>query len=254
MAFSKRVVAAVVGMQQSGKTYFCDQLIKQRQKIGGLGIVYNLGRDTDFESCNFAEVMTLEEHKKYYGKDNKQIVYYKNKNENKKPFSSIIYDAKGLKFVQTEQAEEKQFFINIWRQVSNAVLIVDDCKTIFRHGLKQSHLNWFNRANHAGNKIVDKGWKNAGNDVYAVFHNLDEMPPFLWAYYTKVIQFRTNQEPFLNQLTNHEQRNEILKAQQVLKELPRFSRAETIENTNIEEPNPYETIYYPTNDEPFILE
>lgn len=204
-----------IGAERCGKTFWVKHYAEEYVKKEGTVIAYNFGKDKDFPEYDpktkkrlyyTIEPLTFSEHiqmffsatdeKRYYSL-NKTVTYFRllmpdgedDKIIHFKDFSKVFYK-KRVRIPRVQnKAEENQFFKTLFNYVSNTLLILDDCKPMFRHGMKDNQIELFNRSNHTGKRNAIKEFKDKGIDIISIFHNPDHAPEELWDYTTDAFLF-----------------------------------------------------------------
>jgi len=224
----------VAGKEQSGKTYFSEQLAKQYIRAGRPAVIYNVGKDADFSG---AEICTPISKQELYAHSKTKNQIYAIKTVNYLPifkdektgklinFSDFnkFYRGKLVKIyrVKDEEALIKSFFMFLY----DTLIIFDDNRAMTRGGLKWQHIELFSRKNHAGHRFAPEG--KQGVDLMFIYHNLDKVPPELYDYVNRAIIFALNRVPE-NSIDNEEFYQHINESINELRELPRFSYCEII--------------------------
>jgi GTPase SAR1 family protein len=65
----------------------------------------------------------------------------------------------------------------------NGILILDDCR-MYLHSQRNSFIDWL---------LISR--RHEGIDLFAVFHDLDEIPPVFYRYMTNLVLFHTIGQP-----------------------------------------------------------
>lgn len=229
----------VLGGQRCGKSWYLAQLALAYQKGGASTFVYNLGKLTDFPSCDFAKLLDYTEHEDYirekYG--DRELKRWKRTKE----FRYIEYDGeifhikyfnrkfrgKGIKVTRLEKSFEAKFFNSFYKYISNCLLIFDDSKAFFSPNLTEYQHKFASSMNHCGSHHIDHKYKKAGVDCAFVFHALDQIPEQLLSYYTDDYIFtclKYKQQPNFKRITDLELREFLEYAFKELQTLPKYTK------------------------------
>lgn len=216
----------IIGAMQSGKSYFSNELIKQYTAAGWGAIVYNLGRSTDFSNAKKVVAMSHADHlrlcstkeEKQAYKDDPFLMYYYDpkapqklyewQNINFAPPAGIKGQA--IKFIGMDSISERLFFDIIYQYISNTLIIFDDIRAAFSHGLKEEFRLLFSRINHTGEQSPESQGRGKGVSIALILHSLSDLARVdgLLTYATHIVNFRTMRPPDLSILKN----DELLKA------------------------------------------
>lgn len=228
MISRKRFQNIVVGEEQSGKTYFLEHLAKYNNS---LSIAYNYSNPEDFKGFHEVDFLTVGETIKAIPEKEGKRRYQQN------PFiAGFRYAGKVYSIVDfsrmfqgcnvrarriIDKKSENLLFHAFYRYLSDALLIVDDSRAIFRNGLKSGHADLFSRKNHTGADAI--GNLKLGTDVCTVLHQVDLVNSELWAYGNYLILFRTNNEPNFKNIQDDRLISVISRCSVELKTAPKFS-------------------------------
>lgn len=225
------VIGLCIGAQRSGKSTWLDNYIETVKKNGGCGLVYNIGKPTDFKSCVEHELPTFKSLVKE-DKQNKELEtlpHYLTMNGKKKMWSRFIWDnrGKGVKFADYDSRTRDLFFGSVYYHTSNTCLVLDDCKNIVRSGINGNLIPLSNRANHTGRLIGGKkknikGWTASGNDIFFVFHGIEQPNPDLWQYATHLVLFRCAFIPQGQFIDNYTVQVQVEKCFNILLNMPNY--------------------------------
>ena len=210
-----RRIFALVGEQRSGKSYFANWYAANYCKTGANALVYNLGKPYDFAGAKMFNFLNFKETNQYlktkgwskeqlkeYNED-AQILFFKNgKNiERIENFNSILY-GQFLKMPRMRRAEENSIWEQWFLKISNTLLILDDCKSMFRYGLSEDIITMLSRANHTGTQHTDTNYLAKGTDIMLILHSLDQLNDDIFHYLTDVILFKCHFEPNWQNISN----------------------------------------------------
>lgn len=230
----------VVGAMRSGKTFFSKEKIANGyNKNGRCVLAYNVGIEDDFPEPEYTTIkpLTYSEHSRYiykskearsYYKMSKQIThfFYMNSIFHFKNFNQIFKGKKVRIFKFSQGKEEASLFNCFFKYISNTLIILDDCRSTFRYGLYSSHIEFFNRCNHAGGLTALNSFKNKGVDIITIWHNLDHINVEILDYITGLIIFKSSQKPKLNKFENDDLERAVLSSWKKLLKLPPYTRIE----------------------------
>jgi hypothetical protein len=227
----------LIGAQRSGKSYFSNDLLQKYKAAGNTGIVYNLGKPSDFAAAKEIFLCSEKQHVLNLGKawkENPEFNIYEDENEIKN-FQNFCLDWKGkaAKTARLDLTQERLFFESFYYYISNCLLIIDDARAVFRYGVKAEFLNIFSRLNHTGRKNPIKNWQAAGTDAIVIFHSLDHVNKELFDYATHIINFKYSMQPDFDRVENSQIRTELKKCFNALNKAPQYSYTVTdIQNLN----------------------
>ena len=250
----------ICGEQRSGKSYLANNMLANYIHSGNTGLVYNLGRTTDFECATAAKLFTEREHIKLmdkergkeYADDPKQLYFSLIKTPQKIelfPQININYAGKALKFWRIDRRSERVFIYDAFEYLSNTMLILDDARPIFRYGIADEYLQILFRRDHAGYKNPAKNWQGAGIDIVLIFHTIEQVNNELFDSNPLVINFKYRMKPNTDGIENAYLKHILPKIHDVLYRMPKYSYSitdtETEQTTiyNAEERQFYDLIY-----------
>lgn len=229
----------VVGGQRCGKSTYSNNKAKIYMNSGGSVLVYNLGMQSDFASCEVGKLLDdmehIEEIKKRGGnvKDWKQsgkpFLYMQDSKGNIfhiKEFNKFFYK-KGLKVHRVERSLEDRFFFAYNKYIANTLLIFDDAKGIFSSNLRQWQYVLISAMNHTGKEHTSEIYRKfCGSDIIIIFHTIDNISSQLIDLYNDDYTFTCfymKELPDFQRITNYELREFLIKSFDVLKTLPKYS-------------------------------
>lgn len=227
----------ISGLEQSGKSYYSIKLAKLYNSKGGIVFVYNPGRLEDYKGYQEIEIIGTKEsaamisnkHQRRAYQRNPQIELFRHQGKiyRIKDFVKALRGKAVYAFRIPNRADETLFFAALNWYAYNTLVLLDDCRPIFRYGLSDGHIQFFNSKNHAGKKVSPPPLNGSrGLDVIAIFHNLDKVNRELYDYATHITLFAQNQLPDKSTVDNAEYYAEIEKAYFELKKLPVYSAIE----------------------------
>lgn len=205
MANSTRSQITIIGSQQHGKTFWSEKYAEYYAQRNGNVLVYNYGRSTDYEGFEEITVLNFQRHKeitnsdKYNGREvflfayNGKVYHFRDFNK--------LFSHKKLRIKRIRDlALERGFFDAVFNYIHSTLIIKDDVRAIFRHGLQAEAINLFSRRDHTGEFSSRKG-KN-GVDIILQFHSADSIPEETYIYFTALICFRCIDLPKLHKVVN----------------------------------------------------
>ena len=223
---------------RSGKSWRSNALLKSHIGRGGAGLVYNLGRPTDFSAAKEGRLLNLKEHLRHLKKigwTKEQIKEYKTdplflfyefpiSSGKIRHIKNYSLDNRGraLKFAPI-MGFDRQFIEAFYNYCAHTFLIVDDARPVFRYGVQAEWAQLFTRINHAGRACPVKNWQAAGADVAVIFHSLDHINPELFDLFTHVIQFKAAKQPVWQSIKNSQLESQLKRAFLALERLPKYS-------------------------------
>lgn len=235
--YNFRFFNIISGLEQSGKSYYSSKLAKIYHLKGGIVLVYNPGRLEDYSDYSEIEILGSKATAASIKDKNQRRTYERNPaieffrmNGKYYRMKDFVKELKGKKVYCMRipnRQDESLFFQALNWYAWNTLILFDDCRPIFRYGLSDGHIQFFNSKNHAGKKASLKAVNgNRGVDVIAIFHNLDKVNRELYDYATHITLFAQNQLPDSNTVDNSEYYQQIEKAFYDLKDLPVYSAIE----------------------------
>lgn len=224
----------VAGVEQSGKTYYCELLAKKYIESGRTAVLYNVGKDADFSGAEICEPISIEDmhrtardrKEQYAVKSLDHLPLFRDERTEKiLHFSAFrkFYAGKMVKIYRVRN--EGLLATSFFRYLYDSFIIFDDFRAATRHGLRHEHIELFNRKNHAGAKIANG---KQGVDIAFIYHQLDIVPAELYNYVTRIVLFNLNSMPDRGKMDNADFWEHVNEAYQELKKMPRFSRQEIV--------------------------
>jgi len=222
-----RKLILIIGAQRSGKSYFSNELIKKYLANGNSAIVYNLGKQTDFNAAKEVFLLTEKQHIVKLGKnykENPEFLFYEY-NGKDLMFKNFCNDfsGKAIKTSRLDYKSEVMFLDALYKYVSNCLLVIDDAKAIFRYGIKAEFLTLFSRLNHTGRHNPIINWQSAGSDVVVIFHSLDHINKDLFDFCTHIINFKYAIQPDFDKIENTQLKEQLKKSFNALNKAPQYS-------------------------------
>lgn len=226
-------LTAIIGAPRSGKTHFSMRLA---QAYPGNVLAYNVGRPGDFEGYELLEAVSVREYANHALKNKAQKAEFfqapkvENVRHNGKvygledlPALLASVGGKGKMYRVPNTRDEALFFESFYRKVAGCLFVFDDCRPMFRYGVRSEFQTLFSRMNHHGAQGVSGG---VGNDGALIFHQIGAVNVELWDYITNVVIFKTNQPPNPRHIDNDALFELIMEAYEMVKDAPPFSRCE----------------------------
>lgn len=229
----RRKFYVFIGAMRSGKSYLANKLITQYTKSGGSALVYNLGRETDFESAELGTLLSYQEHlrsmpppaQKQFKQD-PSFLYYSQKWGHTEDFRKFSQKFKGraMKCKPVDRRSFALFLDAYYLYVSNNLLVLDDFRSMTRHGLTEELCNLFSRINHTGANSLYPALRGRGSDVIAIFHSLEDSAlDDIQTYATDIVYFKTQTKPTPQSIKNPFLRDAILSNWEKLYKMPNYS-------------------------------
>ena len=227
-----RTFTAIAGAQRCGKSFLSNELLKYYiSDFGGCGLVYGLGRNTDFADAQMGYILSIQDHQEMFEKterksynENPKINYYKIGNElfPIKNFNLKNY-LRGIKVPRLPDRQSERLFISaFFKHIANTLLIIDDSRPIFRYGVESEFIQLFSRINHCGYESPAKNWRTQGSDIISIFHSLEHINNEIFDYLTHIITFRYEFAPDFRRIDNPFLREELEAIFEHLQELPLY--------------------------------
>jgi len=231
-----------VGAMRSGKSFDANQRVKAFCNRGGAGLIYNLGKPKDFDAAAEGELLSLKDHRRQIikrgggkaelseFKQDPSFLYYRDPKGKLRDFKKFALENAGQALKFAPISDFKNSFIEaFYFYCPHTFLVIDDCKSIFRHGVPAEFEQLFSRINHAGTKVPtkNKDWIAAGADVLLIFHSIDQVNPVLWDWATHLIQFKSIAAPDFSKIGNRAIEIQAQKSWAALERLPRYSKSIT---------------------------
>lgn len=235
--YNFRFFNIISGLEQSGKSFYAAKVSKLYNAKGGIVFCYNPGRLEDYADYEEIQVlgaqdtagMIIDKHRRRAYIRNPQIEFFqvRGKRYRMKDFVRVMAGQKCYSLRIPNRQDESSFFKALNWYAYNTLVVLDDCRPIFRSGLNEGHIQFFNSKNHAG-KLSSLPPVNGqrGLDVIGIFHNLDKVNGELYDYATHITLFAQNQLPDPRTVDNSDYYKEIEKAFHELKTLPQYSAVE----------------------------
>lgn len=235
--YNFRFFNIISGLEQSGKTYYAVKLAKLYHQKGGIAFTYNPGSLEDYRDYTEIEIVSTKQtgaaitdkaaRRAYFRNPGIEFFRMEGRFYRIKDFVKVLRGRKVYAFRIPNRQDESLFFAALNLYAYNTLVLFDDCRPIFRYGLTDGHIQFFNSKNHAG-KLASLPAVNGsrGVDVIAIFHNLDKVNRELYDYATHITLFQQNQLPKPEMVDNSEYYREIEIAFNELKTLPLYSAVE----------------------------
>jgi len=231
---SNRSVSLIIGAMRSGKSFLANRLAANYCARGGSAFFYNLGKPKDFDTAQNIVLKNVLEHVRDLPKEKRQdfklegelTKYSEAKTSKERDLRLFSYEwaAKAAKAARLEPASERMLFDTIYGYFANTLIVLDDCRAMFRHGLSSEAITLFSRINHTGVKSPFHGYRGAGCDIIAITHNPEEtIIGELMVYATDVYLFRTEKRPDFNQIKNEYIRDNYRRNFDKLLSSPKYS-------------------------------
>ena len=182
--YNFRFFNIISGLEQSGKSYYAMKLAKLYHQKGGIVLTYNPGRLEDYSDYTEIEIVSTKEtgaaiidkyaRRAYFRNPTIEFFRMQGRTHRLKNWVQVLRGRKVFSFRIPNRSDETLFFAALNNYVYNTLVLLDDCRPIFRYGLSDGHIQFFNSKNHAGKKASPPPLNvSRGLDIIAVFHNLD---------------------------------------------------------------------------------
>lgn len=235
--YNFRFFNIISGLEQSGKSFYAIKLAKLYSQKGGIVFTYNPGRLEDYSDYTEIEIVSTKETGAAILDKNARRAYFRNpsieffkmqgRTYRMRNWVQVLRGKKAFSFRMPNRADETLFFAALNNYAYNTLVLLDDCRPIFRYSLMDGHIQFFNSKNHAGKKsAIPPVNGQRGLDIIAIFHNLDKVNRELYDYATHITLFMQNQLPKPEMVDNDEYYTEIERAFHELKNLPIYSAIE----------------------------
>lgn len=226
----------LIGAERSGKSFYAKAVSKIYAQKRGSVLIYNFGKMEDFPNSEYyyIEPLTFKEHvqlihsepdaKRSYNL-NKTIEYFRYGEQiiHFKDFSKYFWKRKVKMYKISNKTEETEFFKSVYKYLSRTLLVLDDCKTVFRYGLNDGHDQLFSRKNHCGVHNSVEKLRGLGNDIICIFHNVDHVNTSLWDFTTAATIFKFPMKPHFKKMNNDFIQNLMEKARTYLETAPQYT-------------------------------
>jgi hypothetical protein len=230
----------IVGGQRGGKSYYTNKLIKKYISGGASALVYNLGKESDFDCCELVTLLGYNEHSDLILSKGGKIALKRWKDSGS-PFlymetaAGVVFDikefvkrykGKGIKCKRLSTKMEDAFFYAYQKYISNTILVFDDGKGIFKPNLREWQTVLVSSMNHTGKESIYKNYVGAGSDLIFIFHSIDHISSQLLDYYTDdyyFTNFACKELPEFERISNEELRDSLKVSFNALKTMPKYS-------------------------------
>lgn len=244
---TSKFLAAIVGAQQSGKSFYTSRLAKTYTDKNYSVIVYNWsGQQKDFADffigtfLNPAETATIRDtvKKKLLYTDGDMLFHAKDASGKvlKEPdgtfkifslkFFNKDFFGKGVRFLSGDDTE--QFFSNCEKYISNALLVIDDAKNIVSHGLHAEGLKLTRRLNHSGSNHISTAYQVKGIDTVFIFHSFDDIKSHIISSLNYIVMFKTTSAPNTYGYENERAAAEIAANYKILETAEKYTYLEVV--------------------------
>jgi len=227
--WQSRILSITAGAPQTGKTFLIETMCSYvTKKTGKPTLVYNRGKPADYQKFEKLDFLTVEETAFLLAKKKKRTDLYL-----ERPrilffrYAGKVYQiddfvtvCRGKLLAMRRHEDENLLFRAINQKMGGIQLIIDDAKTIFRHGLSKEAISLFDRLNHAGDQN-----KNGiiGMDCHVMFHSLDAVNETIYDYATHIFLVKSVNIPDLSKLKIPGLNEAIKKAYTELKQAEKYT-------------------------------
>jgi len=226
----------IVGAQREGKTYYAESVLTEYAKKGGVAVAYNVGRPSDFSrfisvsliTPDVAYTMAKKAGKKIRMDDIPFEIGFFSVNERIYKIQDFcrLFRGKCVKIerLNPNKREENLLFEAIYKYFYNAIIVMDDFRSVTRHGLSKEFIQLSSRQNHTGFKLGIPA-EMCGIDMFIVYHAFSTVSVETYDYINSIVQFRTASPPDLK--GNNDELQEVLtRNYSELRDMPKYSRIE----------------------------
>lgn len=227
-----RVQNILVGREASGKTFWAERLGNIYAQKGGGVLVYNRGMPSDFSDYEeitfptFSEVeRSLPTKKARQFKRFPFVPWFEYRGQ-RVPMHLFHKFSRGRKLYSLripDRRSESAFFRAMHFYAANTLFIFDDTRPVFRYGLDENHVQFFNAKRHSGKKLTEAA---RGVDVLMLFHGLDKVSPELYDYTSHITMFAVNRMPEPNHIDNSDLYDLVRKAKAEIDKAPKYHYAQ----------------------------
>lgn len=232
-----RFLEILAGDERGGKTFYAKTLMDAYFKTMGSVLVYGVGKPEDFPDGEYEwfEPLTFAEHLQFFHSStyskrlynlNKTIEYFRFRDKvyHFRDFNRLFYKRHKLKMYRIpNRAFESAFLKAMYEYTSGCLMGFDDCRSIFRYGLQDTHIEFFSRKNHSGAKSSTEILRGKGIDSLVIYHNVDHVSEDFWTYGTSFTMFRCSNAPDLKKVENRELEKSILETHAFLETAPQYT-------------------------------
>ncbi len=227
-----RVQNILAGREASGKTYYAEKLGNIYAQKGGGVLVYNRGMPSDFAEYEevifptFSEVERALPKKK--AREFRRFPFvpwfeYQNKCIPMHRFFAFSRGRKLYSLRIPDRKSESAWFRAMHFYAADTLFIFDDTRPVFRYGLDENHVQFFNAKRHSGKKLEVP---NRGVDVLMLFHGLDKVSPELYDYTSHITLFAVNRMPEPGHIDNSDLYELVSLAKSELDKKPKYHFAQ----------------------------
>lgn len=227
-----RVQNVLAGREASGKTYYAEKLGNIYAQKGGGVLVYNRGMPSDFSEYEEVIFPTFSEVERALPKKKARqyrrfpfIPWFEYQNK-RIPMHRFFAFSRGRKLYSLripDRKSESAWFRAMHFYAADTLFIFDDTRPVFRYGLDENHVQFFNAKRHSGKKLEVP---NRGVDVLMLFHGLDKVSPELYDYTSHITLFAVNRMPEPGHIDNSDLYELVSLAKSELDKKPKYHFAQ----------------------------
>lgn len=227
-----RVQNILAGREASGKTFYAERLGNVYAAKGGGVLVYNRGMPKDFADYEEIVFPTFSDVERTLPKKAARqyrrwpFIPWFEYQGHKIPMHRFFEFSRGRKLYSIripDRRSESAFFRAMHFYAADMLFIFDDTRPIFRYGLDENHVQFFNAKRHSGKKLEVP---NRGVDVMMMFHGLDKVSPELYDYTSNITLFAVNRMPEQNHIDNADLYELVRQAKADLDKAPKYHFAQ----------------------------
>ena len=193
----------IVGAERSGKSFFANKLARMVSRASW-SLVYNVVRPGDFAEASDVTFLDVDDHKSLLNSKQKRAFnsspslqfFARNYREVFKlaDWNRVAW-GRMWKCQKLDYREEEYLWQAFFDYMACGLVILDDCRETFRHGLQKKMIQLLARKNHAGNMCSDPRLHGYGIDMGLIFHSVDKVNQEIYDYINRMVLFRTNRKP-----------------------------------------------------------
>ena len=235
----ERINSLLVGAPRQGKSVWGEKQLVEYAKNGGVSVVYNVGKPGDFERFFSVEIIDASKYKELWEKKHRRQMsnFDTPKEVNFFKFNNKVYHLSQFcklfkgKCVKIERVLNKgnlrneDFLIaSIYKYFYNTLVMMDDCRTIFRKGLSSEMIGLLSRINHAGKEYAPRR-EMIGIDTILTYHGFETVNNETYQFVNLLVQFITLSAPSTG-IDNPEIESQIRENYNELKQSQKYSHFE----------------------------
>ena len=218
---------------RSGKSFFASQLLQGFCSKGGFGLIYNTGKPQDWKGAEPFDFVTATKQRAAAKQQKKEwdgsLVWCRpTKGGGYMHIAGLPVNRAGraVKTVRYDEVTDRLLAESFYKWLGKSLIIYDDCRELFRHGIPAEFLGLLSKINHVGSQSPFPNLRGMGADVVLIFHGIDQVNPELWTYATDIVQFRTppTETPSYKSVDNAQVRAILSENTAWLEQAPKYSK------------------------------